>query len=219
MITNIVNSEELFAKDVWSVNFLLPQEEMKVADGYSLIPLSELVSERKEIITLTSEYGALHYVGLENIESKTGRLIDFSVRNSSEIKSSCKRFKKGDILYGRLRPNLNKVYLNNFMDSGECSTEIFVLIPNEEKIQPLYLAELLRSVPINKRIVNMVKGAALPRISMTDLKQLELPIPSLEEQIRVAGIIAQKRAELEEHIKMAQRIPVYLSELITTAYA
>ena len=120
----------MIRKKVWSVNFLLPQKEIKAVYGYSLIELSKLANERRETITLSDDYGSVHYIGLENIESKTGRLVGFSIKHSNDIKSSCKLFYRGDILYGRLRPNLNKVLYNDIFEKGECSTEIIVLTPN-----------------------------------------------------------------------------------------
>ena len=69
--------------------------------------------------------GEVKYVGLDNIESKSGTLVGEVNTDYSEIKSAKPRFKKGDILYGKLRPNLNKVYLATF--DGVCLTDIFVL--------------------------------------------------------------------------------------------
>ncbi len=218
MITNIVDSLEMIKKNVWSVNFLFPQDEVKAKDGFSLMKLSDLVDERRETITLTNEYGEVHYIGLENIESKTGRLVDFSIKSSADIKSSCKIFMNGDILYGRLRPNLNKVFYNSVFSKGECSAEIIVLIPKEDIVDPIYLSELLRSDTVNRRIVNIVKGAALPRVSMADLKQLQLPIPPLDEQRRISKIIVQKRNELEDHIMKARQIPIELSDMLSASF-
>ena len=219
MITNIVDSREMLRKSVWSVNFLFPQEEVKARDGYSLMKLSELVDERRETVSLTDEYGEAHYIGLENIQSSTGRLVDFSVKNGRDIKSVCRVFLEGDILYGRLRPNLNKVFFNDVFPRGECSTEIIVLIPKPDSVDPIYLSELLRSDAVNRRIVNIVKGAALPRVSMADLKQLRLPIPPLEEQRRVSKVIVQKRKELEDHIMRARQIPIELSDMLSASFA
>ena len=219
MIMNIVDSVEMLKKNVWSVQFLFPQDEIKAKDGYSLMKLSELVDERRETISLTTDYGEVHYIGLENIESKTGRLVDFSIKNSSDIKSICKVFMKGDILYGRLRPNLNKVFFNNAFPKGECSTEIIVLMPKADMVDPVFLSELLRSEAVNRRIINIVKGAALPRVSMADLKQLQLPIPPLDEQRRISKIIVQKRNELEDHIMKARQIPLELSDMLSASFA
>lgn len=218
MIINIVNSAEIKKKKVWSVNFLFPQEEIRVIEGYSLVQLSELVDERRETITLTDDNNEVNYVGLENIEPGTGRLVDFNVKHGNNIKSTCKLFKYGDILFGRLRPNLNKVLFNTYFQKGECSTEIIVLIPKVKYVDPLYLSELLRTEIINKRIVNIVKGAALPRVSMADLKHLQLPIPPLDEQQRIAQNIIQMRAELDEHIMRVKQIPIELNNMLSASF-
>ncbi|MDE5014946.1 restriction endonuclease subunit S, partial [Francisella tularensis subsp. holarctica] len=55
-----------------------------------------------------------NYVGLENIEFNTGRLIDFCETQGKEIKSSIVEFKKGIVFYGKLRPYLNKVWFSEF---------------------------------------------------------------------------------------------------------
>lgn len=218
MIVNTVSSSELFLKNVWSVQFFLPQEELRTNSDFKLVKLDKLVSERRESVTLTNKDKNINYIGLENIEAKTGRISSFVPKRGEEIKSTCKRFYKGDILYGRLRPTLNKVYYNDCFEEGVCTTEILVLSPMLERVNPIYLAELLRTEIINRRIVGLVKGAALPRIAMADLKQIALPIPSLERQNEIANEILRKRKELEEHIRLAQEIPIDIDKYLTNAY-
>ena len=218
MITNTISSNDLFLKNVWSVKLFLPNEELQTNDEFKLTKLEKLVYERRENITLSSSDQNVNYIGLENIEAKTGRISLFSPKQGEEIKSTCKRFYKGDILYGRLRPTLNKVYYNDYFKEGVCTTEIIVLSPILDKVNPVYLAELLRTEIINRHIVGLIKGAALPRIAMADLKQVVLPIPSLKRQNEIAEEILKKRKELEEHIRLAQEIPIEIDKYITKAY-
>ena len=218
MIANTVSSHELFLKNIWSVQFFLPQEELQTNSEFRLVKLEKLVSERRENVSLTAEDKNIHYIGLENIEAKTGRIVSFIPKNGEEIKSTCKRFYKGDILYGRLRPTLNKVYYNDCFEEGVCTTEILVLSPTLEKVNPIYLAELLRTKVINRRIIGLIKGAALPRIAMSDLKQIAVPIPSQKKKNAIANEILRKRKELEEHIRLAQEIPTDIDNYLTAAY-
>ena len=127
MIINTISSNDLFLKNVWSVQLFLPKEELQTNDEFKLTKLEKLVYERRENITLSSSDQNVNYIGLENIEAKTGRISLFSPKQGEEIKSTCKRFYKGDILYGRLRPTLNKVYYNDYFKEGVCTTEIIVL--------------------------------------------------------------------------------------------
>ncbi len=69
-----------------------------------------------------------NYIGLENIESNTGQLVNFSETSGDGIKSNKFQFTKEHILYGKLRPYLNKVYLPNF--TGVCSTDIIPIKPD-----------------------------------------------------------------------------------------
>ncbi len=218
MRTNIVHSSILFSSKAWSILMFFPREEISVNEKYSLMELKTLVSERRENFNSSELEIHVNYVGLENIESKTGRLIGFEPKIGKEIKSTCKCFKKGDILVGRLRPNLNKVYWNDSIEEGICSTEIIVLRPDNGKVNAEYLAEIIRTDAINESIVNLIKGAALPRINVTDLLELKIPVPAKDIQDGLAKKIRSKRVELEEHIRRIHEIPAELDSLITTAY-
>ena len=218
MISNIISSDDLFLKNAWSIQLFLPQKQLNTNSEFELVSREALVHERREHITLTASDKNVNYIGLENIESQTGRVVSFIPRQGEEIKSTCKRFYQGDILYGRLRPALNKVYYNDRFVEGVCTTEILVLSPLLERINPVYLSELLRTEMINNRIVSLIKGAALPRIAMTDMKQILLPIPSLRRQNEIAEEILKKRRELEEHIRLAREIPIEIDKYITAAY-
>ena len=68
------------------------------------------------------------------------------------------------------------------------------------------------------RILGMIKGAALPRVSMLDLSQLELPVPSMDKQKELALVIEKKRDELEKHIRIAKKIPMDIDQMITGSF-
>ncbi len=219
MYYNIISYKTLKQANAWSIQSFLPNEKLETNSKYRLVELSQTVSERKESISPNVFEATINYVGLENIEANTGRLINFEPKGTNEIKSSCKRFYKGDILYGRLRPTLNKVWLNSTIESGVCSTEIIVLTPKPDIVDPIYLAELLRTTPINNRIINLTKGAALPRINVAELLSLEIPVPDLSIQTELGITITQKRKELEYHLKKAKSIPTDIDSMITLAYS
>ncbi len=84
--------------------------------------LNQVVDRISDIVNPKEENGVVHYVGLENIESQTGVLLRDPQSDFSMIKSNKNVFRRGDILYGKLRPNLNKVHLANI--DGICSTDI-----------------------------------------------------------------------------------------------
>ena len=118
-----------------------------------------------------SQFGdeRFHYVGLEHIESGTGRLLQKTETPGGEIKSTKTRFQKGDVLFGRLRAYLNKVHIAEF--DGICSTDILVLRADN----PLFVKYALMSDNTLRQTANLTKGVHLPRVSGHDLLNIAIP--------------------------------------------
>ena len=140
------------------------------------LPLSSIASFSKE---LTSDIKpGDKYVGLENILSDLGVYVETTEKHSV---SSAAIFKKGDILFPKLRPYLNKVFYASF--DGLCSTEFHVLRTN--RINAQYLSIFLRSSLVVNQTKHLMTGNTLPRLQTEDVKGLLIPIPSKDIQERI----------------------------------
>jgi type I restriction enzyme S subunit len=128
-----------------------------------------------------------NYVGLENIEGHSGNLLPYQRTPGAEIKSTKNIFRAGEILYGKLRPYLNKVHLAN--DDGICSTDIYVLRPREGEINPSFVANYLRSPSVLDAVSSAMSGANLPRIGIDALLGIPIRLPPLPEQQRIAKLL------------------------------
>ena len=93
------------------------------------------------------------------------------------------------MLYGKLRPNLNKVALPDF--DGVCTTEIYPLLPKPQRLDRRYLHAVLLSQHFVKWASNSVAGANLPRLDPERLRDYEVSLPDLTEQRRIAGQLEQ----------------------------
>ena len=98
----------------------------ELPDGWAWTTLGEIVEPSKERAN-PQEIEKVPYISLEHIEKDTGKLLGCGY--SSEVKSTKTKFKRGDLLYGKLRPYLNKVYLSDF--EGICSTDLLVFPKND----------------------------------------------------------------------------------------
>lgn len=116
------------------------------------------------------------YVGLEDVEGRTGRLLS---TQTEKPKSNKQKFAAGDVLFGRLRPNLNKGWIATF--DGICSTDFVVLRP-QDNVLPEYLLAFIQSARVNHDIVANVSGSRLPRVSSSFLKDIEIPLPPADIQ-------------------------------------
>ncbi len=139
------------------------------------------------------------YIGLEHIEKETGRiLVDPNSQQDIDLKSNKFFFTNNHVLYGKLRPYLNKVALPDF--DGVCSTDIFPLLPLEG-ISNKYFLKVLMNTSYFVNIANsQSSGANLPRIGTTALENIKVfkPDYTLQEQF------AQKVIEIEAYIKEQQ---------------
>lgn len=134
---------------------------------------------------------SLPYVGLEHIESHTARFIGSTT--PQPVKSTTFRFSNEHVLYGRLRPYLNKALAPDF--EGHCSTEIFPLKTSRE-VSREYLLFWLLADETCERINATCTGARMPRAQMNDVLGFEIPVPPLAEQQRIVGVLDEAFAGL-----------------------
>lgn len=124
------------------------------------------------------------YVGLEHIDSGVSHLSRWGW--SAEVKSAKTLFHAGDILYGKLRPYLNKAILAHF--EGICSTDILVLAP-KPAVDPAFLSYLLHTHAFTSFAVQTMRGVNHPRTSWSSLASFELFTPPFSEQEVIARVL------------------------------
>jgi type I restriction enzyme, S subunit len=131
----------------------------------------------------------LPYVGLEHIEKDTGHFLNDFKRDSETLLASKFKFSSSHVLYGKLRPYLNKVALPSF--EGVCTTEILPILPNFRLLDRRYLWLIFLSPKFVAWASKSVSGANLPRLDPKELAQYQIPLPPLEEQKRIAKIASK----------------------------
>lgn len=167
---------------------------MKLPESWVEARLGDVLTRVDSKIDPQSSPAESHfYIGLEHIESHTGGLLRevSEVTDSSDILSIKTVFNKGDILYGKLRPNLNKVLIAN--QDGICSTDIWVL-RTSEALLPDFALRYLRSPATFMRAAQRATGANLPRISADAFDRIPVLIPTLPEQQRIVDVLHQADA-------------------------
>lgn len=142
------------------------------------------------------------YIALEHVEGWTGRvtLPDGDVEFDSQVK----RFRPGDVLFGKLRPYLAKVTRPEA--HGVCVGEFLVLRGTDDAILPVYLEHQLRS----RRFIDIINrstfGAKMPRADWTFIGNLVVVYPPTHaEQSAIVSAIGEQTASLQDAIDKAQR--------------
>ena len=178
---NLENAKELFQS---KLNDIFSQK----GEGWVEKKLSDVCKYDKN----KNQSNNLPYIGLEHIESNSGRFI--GSLDSHQVKSSTFHFDSRHVLYGRLRPYLNKVLIPNF--EGHCSTEIFPILVGNEIIRE-YLFYWLISDQTVKKIDATWTGARMPRANMNEVINFILPIPQVEEQKQIVKLLGNLREQTQ----------------------
>lgn len=157
-------------------------EKLAHVDGSPVKDLSKL---RTEI-----------YVGGENIESGTGRLLNLQTVDEAGIIGPSYVFKKGHVVYSKVRPNLQKCFYANF--DGVCSSDIYPLKVNKNLILEKYFALVLQTKYFAKKTESFQEGrSGMPKINQDQLAQIKIPLPSLEIQQQIVEELDQQVQALE----------------------
>ena len=144
-----------------------------------------------------SKENSLPYIGLENIESGSGRYID----TTSEVEGMANRFCKNNVLFGKLRPYLSKVYLAE--KDGICSTEFIVYDTKSNNCR--FIHKLLLSQAFIEVVNSSTYGAKMPRANSDFINNIYVQIPPLSEQQSIANYLDQKCSEIDELIFIKQQ--------------
>lgn len=146
-------------------------------------PLSEMVSQVDAKITVRKNPNQ-PYVGLENIPTRGAYLNGWSLASSSISTNSI--FQAGDVLFGKLRPNLRKCVVAPF--DGYCSTDILVLRSNTG-FDPSFAGKVLGTERVGAAAEMTSVGTKMPRTSWKHLRELEVFCPGVPEQSKIAQIL------------------------------
>jgi type I restriction enzyme, S subunit len=150
-----------------------------VPSGWAELKLNQVVVVSREK-AFSDDAPNLLYIGLEHIQRDTHRIIAHGL--ASQAQSVKNRFRSGDLLYGRLRPNLNKAVIAP--SHGICSTDL-VVFRSTPLLDVRFLMEILGSPRFIQYAISKSKGVNLPRISIADILSYSALIPPHPEQLRI----------------------------------
>lgn len=135
--------------------------------------------------------GEYKYIDLSSVDRDNHKISDCTIINKENAPSRAQQFvKTGDILFGTTRPTLMRFcYIPKEYDGEVCSTGYCVIRVNNEMINSHFAYHFLFTQKFQEYVEGHQKGASYPAISNKDVMSFELPIPSLQEQERIATIL------------------------------
>ncbi len=184
----IAEKEKIAAGGDYNLSGERYRTEHSILSEWPSVRVRDVFKKAEETVLPMSLRGPVNCIGLENITQTSGQLSgNVATDNPAGIKSLKNVFCPGDILYGKLRPNLNKVWLSD--RKGICSTDIFVVRSLDGRVLPALYAYVFRSGHFNDEVLSQLKGAQLPRIGWQSFANLEIPLPPPEVQREIVAEI------------------------------
>jgi type I restriction enzyme S subunit len=166
---------------------------------------------RNERTEATSDH--VDYLGLENIQPWTGKLLPSTTSENSEEDDSTSGtsnvFYSGDVLFGKLRPYLAKA-LHAGKD-GVCSTELLVLKPQPD-IHPRFLLYSMLSPDFVGQVDASTFGAKMPRANWEFIGSMKIPTPAYETQRLIADYLDRETARIDALVAEKEKMLALLEE-------
>ncbi len=165
-------------------------------------------SKLRRVVELTvkrCEDNSLPYVGLENVESRTGRYLEGINEMPDAVANE---FAPGDVLFGKLRPYLAKSLAPEFR--GRCSGELLVLRP--KWLDARFLHYWLLSDETISAISASTYGAKMPRADWDFIGNLKIPTPPLPTQRRIAAYLDRETRQIDALVAGNEELLVLLEE-------
>jgi type I restriction enzyme S subunit len=167
-----------------------------IPEDWAYVEFSEVVDLSRSKFNPITSNEELKCIELEHLEQNTGNIIGYT--KSSNQKSTKNAFKKGEVLFGKLRPYLKKFWLAEF--NGACSSEIWVLRGKIGSCLNKYLFYLIQQNSFNQ-IVGMTSGTKMPRADWELVSEFPFPIPQINEQEKIERLLS----DLSNEIRFLER--------------
>lgn len=190
----------------------------ELPSGWRWVTLGEVARREARLLKPSEQPEArFRYLGMEHVEADQWEEPQGIEAQGQEIKSQVIVFHPGLVLYGKLRPYLNKVVVPSF--EGVASTEFVPIATRQEVLLPHYLGAFLRSPAFVVYATCNTTGSRQPRVRLEALWEATIPLPPLEEQRRIVARIEELMGKIREARRLREEAKRDADRLMPAALA
>lgn len=208
--TKNINTVNDFKKDHTVLN-----SSINIPKSWVCLPFGKIASIKTNLVD-PSDYSNYPHIAPNNIEKKTGELLEFKSIGEDRVKSPKHLFQKGDIIYSKIRPYLSKVIIADF--EGLCSADMY---PIETVLNRSFLYNYMLSQIFLDYATTAGTRTVLPKINQKELNRIPVVCPSLDEQKEIVKILDNllgNEAEASSLLELENQIDLIEKSILSKAF-
>lgn len=164
----------------------------EIPEGWKIVRFKHIASIKSNLVQ-PDKYMKYPQIAPDNIEKDTGRLLSHQTVEESGIISGNHLFYRGQILYSKIRPNLNKLTVAPF--DGLCSADMY---PIESKLPTLFMVYSMLSTYFVSQVSLIIQDRVkMPKINQEELGEIKVAVPSQQEMLTIADYLDSKCSEID----------------------
>ena len=177
--------------------------------GWQIVGFKECADIDTNMIHDFEEYEDYPHIGIDSIEKETGNLVGYRTVAEDGIISGKYLFTPAHIIYSKIRPNLNKVAMPEFM--GLCSADAYPILVKKGVCNREYFGYTLRSNYFLDYILAFSNRTNLPKVNKNQVEGFTLPLPPIDLQNQFAAFVQRiDKSKLLSLIKLLEQLITYL---------
>lgn len=157
--------------------------------GWPIVGFNECAEIDTNMIHDFEGYEDYPHIGIDSIEKETGRLSGYRTVAEDGVISGKYLFTEKHIIYSKIRPNLNKVAMPDFV--GVCSADAYPILVKDDICVKEYLGYTMRSKYFLDYILAFSNRTNLPKVNKKQVEGFALPLPPMELQQQFAAFVSQ----------------------------
>lgn len=164
----------------------------EIPEGWKVVRFKHIASIKSNLVQ-PDKYMKYPQIAPDNIEKDTGRLLSHQTVEESGVISGNHLFYRGQILYSKIRPNLNKLTIAPF--DGLCSADMY---PIEPKLPTLFMVYSMLSAYFVSQVSLIIQDRVkMPKINQEELGEIKVVVPSQQEMLTIADYLDSKCSEID----------------------
>lgn len=164
----------------------------EIPDGWKVVRFKHIASIKSNLVQ-PDKYMKYPQIAPDNIEKDTGRLLSHQTVEESGVISGNHLFYRGQILYSKIRPNLNKLTVAPF--DGLCSADMY---PIESKLPTIFMVYSMLSTYFVSQVSLIIQDRVkMPKINQEELGEIKVAVPSQQEMLTIADYLDSKCSEID----------------------